>query len=76
MTTEMQPPMKHKSLINLTYEPSPEKILSAMREKLNIHDNSICNHESGLYCHELYTILNYCKFYNINISEFLEGIEV
>ena len=41
---------------------------------IKIHETSIRNHESGLYCHDLYTILNYCKFYKITINEFLEGI--
>jgi|WetSurMetagenome_2_1015567.scaffolds.fasta_scaffold436152_2 DNA-binding XRE family transcriptional regulator len=44
--------------------------------KLGIHYNSVLNHESGNYPHNLYVLLLYCGLYGINLTEFLEGIEV
>lgn len=54
---------------------SKEWTQKELGRKLNIHPNSVLNHESGNYCHELWTMLQYCRVYGLEINQFLEGIE-
>lgn len=43
--------------------------------ELKIHVNSVRNHEYKRINHTMCTILMYCKFYNISLEQFMDGID-